>query len=412
MEVGKEIGNHLVTEATIALSKVELAVVQTIRHYGALSRTDLAEMLGYSRASLSPIIAGLLSAGLLIEAGLGRSSGGRPPQMLQINGELGYVGGVDIGATSIDVALSDFNGQVKARYAETADVRVGPEPMLERICDLLEGMLSNQRVGSECLLAIGIGVPGPVEFARGVLIAPPLMPTWEGFPIQGFMRKRFNMARVVVDNDVNIMAKGEQKAGAGAGLDNFLFIKIGTGIGCGIICNGEIYRGSDGCAGDIGHICVDEDGPVCHCGNRGCVEFMTAGPAIAEKARQSAASGQSQFLAQRMQENGSALTARDVGDAAAAGDRVSNEIIRESGRLIGGVLAGLVNFYNPRALFIGGGVSNIGNQLLSTIRQAILNRATALSTIKLRVEYSRLGEDAGINGAIWMALENVFTLSR
>jgi glucokinase-like ROK family protein len=407
----QETARMKIKQAPVTLSRLELAAVQAIRSNGPLSRTMLAEKLDYSRGSLTAVVSRLETLGVLQEAGQGKSAGGRPPLMLEVNPGFGFVAGVDIGASSVDIALADFNGNILARYGEPSDVRIGPESILSRISKLLTDMLIDLKVEANRVLAIGVGVPGPVEFARGVLIAPPLMPTWEGFPIQAFFQQYFPLARVVVDNDVNMMAKGEQKAGAGIGIENFLYIKIGTGIGCGIISHGDVYRGSDGCAGDVGHICVDIQGPVCHCGNRGCLEYMAAGTAIANKAMQGTAEGQSAFLAARMEKNGGVLSAKDVGDAAAAGDRLANEIVRESGRLIGGVLASLVNFYNPRAIFIGGGVSNIGNQLLSTLRQAILKRATALSTIKLRVEYSRLGEDAGVHGAIWMALENVFTLA-
>jgi glucokinase-like ROK family protein len=408
MKLANEIGIASTHLEALSFNPLELGVIQAVRQNGYLSRTDLSERLKYSRASLTPIFTRLVSLGILTEVGQGKSGGGRPPIMLGINGSLGYAAGVDIGATSIDIALADFTGQILERCSEQADVRIGPKQLLSRVKENLIKLLSKRGAGQDRLLAIGIGVPGPVEFATGLLIAPPLMPTWEGFPIKEEMRRSYHVASIVVDNDVNIMAKGEQKMGAGIGLDNFMFIKIGTGIGCGIISAGEVYRGSDGCAGDIGHICVDAEGPVCHCGNRGCLEFVSAGAAIAQKAVTGVQEGKSQFLADRIKAKDGVLTAKDVGEAAAAGDRLANEIVRESGKLIGGVLAGLVNFYNPRAIFIGGGVSNIGNQLLAAIRHTILSRATALSTIKLRVEYSELGESAGVHGAIHMALENVF----
>jgi glucokinase-like ROK family protein len=355
------------------------------------------------------IVGRMIDAHILTEAGEGKSAGGRRPFLLDINANLGYVVGVDIGATSVDVALADFRGNILERTAEPADVRGRPDAFLSCVADRLDELLARRGATATQVIAIGVGVPGPVEFVPGVLIAPPLMPLWEGFPIKGFLRDRFPHARVAVDNDVNIMAKGEHQAGAGRGLDHFLFIKIGTGIGCGIISHGEVYRGADGAAGDIGHICVDYNGPVCHCGNQGCLEIMAAGPAIAVEAQARAESGDSLFLAARLADRGT-LTAVDVGDAAAAGDRAALDIIRRSGRMIGGVLATLVNFYNPQAVFIGGGVANIGNGLLSAIRQATLRRATALSTRRLRVEYSTLGEDAGVIGGIWMALENVITI--
>ena len=394
-------------ESTLMLEPLEAAVVTAIRRRGPLSRSDLSEQLAYSRASVTGIVGRMIDAQILAEAGEGKSAGGRRPYLLDINPRLGYVVGVDIGATSLDVALADFRGGILERAGETADVRGRPEDFLDHVADLIRELLDRRGAAAGEVVGIGVGVPGPVEFSSGTLIAPPLMPLWEGFPIKSFLRRRFPAAQVVVDNDVNIMAQGEHQAGAGRGLDSFLFIKIGTGIGCGIVSHGAIYRGADGCAGDVGHICVDYNGPVCHCGNQGCLEIMAAGPAIAAAARARAVAGESAFLAARLAERGE-LTAQDVGDAAAAGDRAANEIIRAAGRMIGGVLATLVNFYNPQAIFIGGGVSGIGHALLSSIRQATLRRATALSTRHLRVEYSPLGADVGVIGGIWLGLENVF----
>ncbi len=404
------IENEKFEDEKFNFDSTDAAVLKEIRQDGPLSRTDLAQKLGYSRASITPMVQKLITQEVLREIGQGQSAGGRRPLLIDFNRQFGFIAGVDIGATSVDIALADFQGDILTRSAEPCDVRVGPEKLLSRVTKIIIRMLDEQEGSPDRLLAIGIGVPGPVEFSKGVLIAPPLMPSWEGYPIKGYLRTTFPSAQVAVDNDVNIMAKGEQQMGAGRGVDNFLFIKIGTGIGCGIIVQHEIYRGSDGCAGDVGHICVDYNGPICHCGNPGCLEFMAAGPAIASAGIKGAQAGKSVFLARRLEENGGTLTAIDVGDAAAAGDRLANEIIRDSGQKIGGVLAGLVNFFNPRFIFIGGGVSNIGLQFLSSIRRSTLRRATALSTRKLKIEYSRLGEDAGVVGAIWLALDQVFAV--
>ncbi len=220
------------------LEPVEAAVVAAIRRDGPLSRTDLTEALDTSRASVTGIVGKMVSANILTEVGEGKSAGGRRPLLLDINPGLGYVVGVDIGATSVDVALADFQGRILERVTEAADVRHSPEVFLARVSDLIDGLLARRGSFAEQIVGIGVGVPGPVEFEAGVLIAPPLMPLWEGFPIRSYLRERFPVARVAVDNDVNIMAKGEQQAGAGKGIENFLFVKIGTGIGCGIISHG------------------------------------------------------------------------------------------------------------------------------------------------------------------------------
>jgi glucokinase-like ROK family protein len=392
------------------LSLAEARVLALLRQSGPQSRAELAEHLRYSRANITAVIKNLLARGIIEKLGLGESQGGRRPRLYGINGRLGYVAGVDIGATSLDLALAGFDGVILERLAEPADVHEQPQILLGRAAGAIERMIEQHGGSAEQVLAIGIGVPGPVQFDEGVLVAPPLMPAWESFSIREFMSQRFSAANITVDNDVNVMAIGESYAGAGKGIANFLFLKIGTGIGCGIICQDQIYRGCDGAAGDVGHICIDYNGPVCHCGNAGCLEIMAAGPAIAARGLGAAVSGESEQLAAALAANNGVMTAQMVGDAAKAGDRAANEIVKSSGRMIGGMLAGLVNFFNPQLILIGGGVSNIGIRLLSAIRQAVLRRSTALSTRHLRIEFSPLGKDAGVIGAIWLALEHVFTI--
>jgi predicted NBD/HSP70 family sugar kinase len=215
---------------------------------------------------------------------------------------------------------------------------------------------------------------------------------------------------VVVDNDVNLMALGEVYQGAGKGIDNLIFVKIGTGIGAGIICEGSIYRGSSGCAGDIGHISVDKNGPMCRCGNKGCLEALAGGPAIVERSLHAVQTGKSPILLNYYEKNGNVLLTEDIGNASRDGDVVAIEVIRESGQFIGEVLASLVNFYNPGMIIIGGGVSNLGNLLLSSIRQTILRRSLPLATRDLLVVFSEIGPDAGVIGAINLAMDNILML--
>jgi predicted NBD/HSP70 family sugar kinase len=236
------------------------------------------------------------------------------------------------------------------------------------------------------------------------------MPEWENFRIRGFFKETFPSAFVVVDNDVNIMALGEQRAGDGANVDHFIFVKIGTGIGAGIISNGKIHRGSDGSAGDIGHICVDKKGPLCTCGNIGCLEAMAAGPAIVSKAMEAARNGTSPILSQLLESNGGVFQAEDVNAACREGDQAALEIIRGSGQMVGDVLAGLVNFFNPSHIFIGGRIANFGNHLLVAIRRAVLQRSLPLATTHLSIKFSRMGSDAGVTGAIALALDHLFAI--
>ena len=397
------------TSATaLPIPEEETEVLAAIRKHGPLSRTDLVRITGYSRPKMTLIVGRLVQQGILREVGEGESQGGRRPRMLHFDTSRGYVAGVDLGATSLSVALAELSGTILERRTEPADVRDKPPLILDRVCALLLEMIQARGIDATNIKAIGMGVPGPVQFSTGRLIAPPLMPEWDGYPIPATLRETFPMARIVVDNDVNVMALGELRSGAGVGVENFIVVKIGTGIGGGIVCHGGVYRGSDGCAGDIGHICVDPHGPVCRCGNVGCVEALAAGPAIAARGVEAAQSGSSPLLLARMQTRGGQLTAEDVGAAAAAGDRIAIGIVQDSGRMIGEALAGLVNFFNPRLILLGGGVANIGHQLLASIRQTVLRRSPPLSTKDLRIDYAALKLDAALIGAITLALDHVF----
>jgi glucokinase-like ROK family protein len=394
----------------IVLSKAEAEVVRVLRKKGQTSRTEIAHVTGWSRAKTSQEVNSLIEKEYLSEAGEGVSTGGRKPRLLHFNGHLGYIVGIDIGATSLVIALADATGSILRRVAEPADVRRPPEEVLGRCSARILDLVVAQGIDPEQILGIGVGVPGPVNFGRGILIAPPLMPDWENYPIRNFLKDAFPSAFVVVDNDVNIMALGEQRSGNAANIDHFLVIKIGTGIGCGIMTNGKIHRGSDGCAGDIGHICVDKQGPICRCGNRGCLEAMAAGPAIADKAMQAVREGKSELLREMMENNHGSLSPEDVNAACREGDEAALEIIRASGQMIGDVLAGIVNFFNPSHIFITGGIANFGNHLLIAIKHAVLRRSLPLATTNLAINFSQTGSDAGVIGAIMLALEYLFVV--
>ena len=383
------------------LTADEMQLLETTFWSAGGSRHGMAERLGFSRSKANGLIAGLVDQGLLAESGLQRSSGGRRAENLQLNGALGVLVGIDIGATSLDVAVLRPDLSVLAQHAETADVRQGPGVLLARVRALMRELLAQCGFGAKDVMGIGIGVPGPVDFASGQLVNPPLMPAWDSFSIRDYLRDDY-AAPVFVDNDVNLMALGELWR-LRRSLDNFLVIKVGTGIGCGIVCHGEVYRGAAGSAGDVGHICVDQEGPRCHCGNLGCVEAMAAGPAITRMAIDAAEAWQSAALAECLQRQGR-IDAIDVGEASRAGDAAANGIIQRAGNLIGQMLASVVNFFNPSHVFIGGGITRIGPLFLAAVRQSVYQRSLALSTRHLEIQYTPLGAQCGLVGAGVLAM--------
>ena len=389
------------------LSSAEIMVLEAVFWSPGLSRTELAQQTGFSRSKANTLVAALIERGLLDETGSQPSSGGRRPEMLLLSKSMGVLAAIDMGASSVDVALVAPDMTILAHHAEPIEIASGPGVVLSRVKDILRNLCQRCGVSNDQVIGLGLGVPGPVEFDSGLLVAPPIMPGWEGFSTRDYWRDEYP-APVFVDNDVNVMAMGELWR-LKRQLPNFVVIKVGTGIGCGIVCNGMIYRGFNGSAGDVGHICVDPEGERCHCGNRGCVEIMAAGPAIARQGTEAARAGTSAQLAQMLAANG-VLTPEDVGMASRGGDVAANAIIKRSGLLIGQMLASVVNFFNPSHIFLTGRVSHIGPMFLASIRQSIYQRSLPLSTRHLEILYAPLGSRAGVSGCAAMALRDTLRL--
>ena len=384
------------------LSASEMTLLDHVFWSSGISREALASGSAFSKSRANAAVAGLLEQGVLEIGAEPIATGGRRAETLRLSHSLGVLLGVALGATGLEVGVLAPDLELLAHHSEPADVRDGPALVLARVRTLMRELLAQCHRQARDVIGIGIGVPGPVDFESGQLVNPPLMPEWEAYSIRDDLRSDYS-APVFVDNDVNVMALGELWR-LQRGLQNFLVIKVGTGIGCGIVCHGRVYRGANGSAGDVGHICVDPNGPRCHCGNLGCVETMAAGPAIARAATEAARAGQSALLAQMLAERGT-LKLQDVAQASRAGDVAANAIVQRSGALIGQMLASVVNFHNPSHVFVGGGIQRIGPLFLAALRQSVYHRSLALSTRHLEIQYTPLGERAGLIGAGVLAMQ-------
>ncbi len=387
------------------LGPVEERILRLMRVQSVVSRADIVETTSLSRAAVAPILEQLLDLHLIVPAKLGDSTGGRRPMLLSLNKDAAYIVGIDLGATGGRIGIANLCAEPLVIREEALDVKAGPEVVLSRVREIVRQLLVDTGIGKESILGIGVGVPGPVEFRSGRPTSPPIMPGWDGVKVSDYFSDDFDCP-VYLDNDVNVMAMGEHWAGVGRGVDNLVFIKVATGIGAGIICNGQIYRGDQGCAGDVGHIMADANGPRCNCGNVGCLEAMAAAPAMVRLATAAVGEGRSTILADLLERQGN-LTAVDIGRAASHGDQAAVDIVREAGSLIGQVLAGLVNFYNPSLIVIGGGVSRVGHLLLASIREAVYRRSPPLSTRKLTIVTSALEGKAGVIGCSEMVMEEI-----
>lgn len=377
------------------------AIIDLIRFTpSGVSRVDLARMLGLTRAAITAIVNDLLELKLVREVESHYPSG-RRPIVLEINPDYGYVVGIDIGATHFTVLLANFAAQVVWDHEESIVISDGPAVILKKVDQVFAQMLAETGVSRQKIFAVGMGVPGPVVAGAGKVSAPPIMPGWDDFPIQDHCKSLWGYP-VSVANDAELGAIGEWAYGAGRGVRNLAYIKVGTGIGSGLLLDGQVYRGSTGTAGEIGHITLDENGPLCTCGNRGCLEALAGGRAIAQKAIQAVQSGQRTQLS--IIQPTSNLTAKDVLAAARNGDLVSQRIFVEAGVHLGTAIASLVNLFNPSMVVVGGSVAQIGDLLLEPIRKTVQLRSLRVSSQALRITTAILERRSSGIGAVVQAL--------
>lgn len=361
-------------------------ILSLIRRGSARTRAELIAWTGLSRSTVSQRLTELFEANLVVGDGEASSTGGRPATLLAFNGAAGAVAAAALGATTCRLAVTDLGGRVLAEHEEPHSIEDGPTATLELVATRTETLLRKARVKKADLWGFGVGVPGPVEFASGRAVSPPIMPGWDGFPVADWLEEHFGCP-ALVDNDVNVMALGEREWYYPRE-QHFMFVKVGTGIGAGLIIDGHLHRGAQGSAGDIGHIHLPgHDDVVCECGNTGCLEAVVGGRA----------------LARRLSSQGlETATARDVVAEVVAGNTDAMLAVREAGRELGLVLAGLVNAINPAVIVLGGSIAAAGDHLLAGVREVIYRRSPPLATRNLRIVASAAGGRAGVVGAAAM----------
>jgi glucokinase-like ROK family protein len=364
----------------------------------------MARQLGLTRSAVTTITQDLLENKYIRETESGPATGGRRAILLEMNPDRGKVAGIDMGATHLNLVVTDFSARVLHEVETPIDVQCGPGECL-RIIDLcLRDTLKQTNSCLEEVLAIGVGVPGPVVSDAGMVSAPPIMPGWDNYPIREHLEQYWNRP-VSLNNDAELGALGEWAYGAGRCEKNLAYIKVGTGVGAGLLLDGRIYRGATGSAGEIGHMTIQENGPLCTCGNRGCLEAMAGGLAIARQARAAVLAGRRSELSNHQPVDG--ITAHDVVNAARRGDLVAQQIMTEAGTHLGIAIAGLVNLFNPGIIVVGGGVALMGDLLLDPIRQNVRDRSLRSAATAVRISAAVLGRRSSSMGAVVQALNLV-----
>ena len=367
-------------------------ILQLIREGVAGTRTELMEVTGLSRITVMQRLGVLQSAGLLVEEPEGRpSSGGRRPAALTFNERAGVVLAADLGAAHVRLAVCDLASESLAERQQPLRIADGPRPVLGWVTGVFGELLDEAGRDHDDVMAVAVGVPGPVDVARERPFSPPIMPGWDDYPVVDALAERF-AAPVLLERDVNAMALGEHRR-HWPELSNMVFVKVATGIGAGIIADGKVLRGNHGGAGDIGHIrAIAPSEVLCTCGNRGCVAALASGSAIARQ----------------LQEAGiEANSTADVLELVKAGDVQAMHHVREAGRILGAALAAVVSVVAPKMLVVGGEIAEASEPLLAGVRESVYQRSSPLATQELRILTSRLGRRAGVVGATTLALEHV-----
>jgi predicted NBD/HSP70 family sugar kinase len=367
-------------------------VLRLIREGRALTRTDVMDVTGLSRSTVMQRLGVLLSAELLLEQPeAGPSSGGRRPAALTFNPRMGVVLAADLGAQHGRLAVCDLGGVALAEVEEPIRIADGPDVVLGWLERTFDALLAQAGHGAGDVLGTAVGVPGPVEVATGRPVNPPIMPGWDGYPVADRLAERFG-APALLERDVNAMALGEHRR-HWPELSHMVFVKVATGIGAGIICDGALLRGNHGRAGDIGHIrAIEPSDVMCTCGNRGCVAVLATGSAVVRQLGEAGIE---------------AASTTDVVELVKAGDAVAMHHVRESGRVLGAALAAVVSVVAPSVIVVGGEMADASEPLIAGIREGVYKQASALATRELRIRTSLLGHRAGVVGVTTLALEHV-----
>ncbi|UPL17145.1 ROK family transcriptional regulator [Microbacterium aurugineum] len=376
-----------------AISSGAGEIFQILRDGHARTKAELAALTGLARSTVALRVDALLAAGLLRPAGEAASTGGRPPARVAFNPRAGLVLAVDLGATHATVAVADLAGVILDSRTRTIDIGDGPERLLDTI--LTDGGELLRATSNEGLplVGVGIGVPGPVEHSTGRPTNPPIMPGWDRFDVPAYVQRTFDVP-VLVDNDVNILALGEQ-ATSWPQVDDLIFVKVSTGIGAGIIAGGQLQRGAQGSAGDMGHVQVPSGaGSTREPDDDRDLEALASGSALAIALRA---------------EGLDAHSPADVVALVRSGNTSAIEATRQAGRHVGEVLATVVNLLNPSIIVLGGSIARAGEHLLAGVREIVYRRSIPLATQHLAIVQSQAGDRAAVLGAAIMVAREVLS---
>jgi N-acetylglucosamine repressor len=378
----------------------QLAILRCIRDRGPISRVDLKHMTKLSWGTITASTRELLSGGILMEIGAVTTGLGRRPVELELNRGRNLVLGMQLGSSLVRAVLMDVKGSVVGELDMPVDAEGSSASILGRMIDTGRRILQRHGVERSTLAGIGIAAPGAVDFESGVCLYAPHHPNWKNVRLKDRIERAFGVP-CCVDHAYNCFALSEKLFGFGRELDSFVCVLLGTGVSAGIVLGGEVYRGANSLAGEFGHTCVDENGPLCACGNTGCIEMYVSGPALASAAqRETGRSGQA---------DGSRLTAESLSHAARKGDAIARRVYARMGTVLGIGISSLINIFNPQAVILGGLVCRASDLFLPSCMETVRRRAWHASPKDVKVSHLERG---AVLGAAALVLQQLFTTGR
>jgi predicted NBD/HSP70 family sugar kinase len=366
-------------------------VIESLRELGVASRAEIARSTGLSPATVSTLVGQLVETGLVVDAPQRlsrRSQSGRPPALITLDPSAGVAIGIDFGKRHLAVAVSDLSHEILAERWRTIHEDYDARAGMDGAVKLVDEALTRSGTERDRVLGVGLGLPGPIHRSTGTVGSSAILPGWTDVRIAEVMSERLALP-VHVDNDANLGALAELHWGAGHGASTLVYLKMATGIGAGLVIGGRLFHGAGGTAGEIGHTTVDEAGPICRCGNRGCLEMVASAPALAELLR--ATRGE--------------VTGERVVELALEGDPGCRRAIADAGSYTGHAVANLCNLFNPERIVVGGSLGAAGEVLLGPLREAVRRRVIPSAVEDVEIVPGVLGDRAELLGAVALVLK-------
>ena len=394
-------------------------VLELVRTLGPVSKGTLARAAGLSPVTVVEIIAKLASEGLVRDVGEGPSTGGRPPVLVELVPHARSAVGLDIGPRAVTAVVTDLTASVKARVEKPSRMFEGPEGTAEQVEEVFEQLLREAPEAAENSLGVGVALPAPILAWNGPVFDPPSDPSsvfdppsgskwrWGRLDVAGLVGRRFD-APVLVDNDANARALGEFLFGAGRGSSDMLYVLAHWGVGGALVMDGDLRRGFDGGAGEIGHTVIEVDGQRCGCGGYGCLQTFVGRAGIARRARYALKlAGRDRLAGVEVED----VTVRHVVEAALQGDMLAREILEETGQYLGVGISNAINFFNPEVVVLGGSTVEVGEMVTTPLTQVAKKKALPGMAERVRIVKGELGEGAGAVGAAALVLRELFAVS-